>query len=143
MSYAAISFYDKTTGLFTGRTLRCSGHSVETLGASAQEGEGFVEGLHDHVSSKVDLQTGKVIDYQPPQPSADHEWDATAKRWKLTAAAEQREIRRQNALRQIAALEAAQARPHRELTLDPANIQARQRLEAIEKEIASLRAQLA
>jgi len=51
----------------------------------------------DHLSQRVDvaqLRGGEhataahLVDYQPPQPSADHEWNASTKRWQLSAAAQ-------------------------------------------------------
>jgi hypothetical protein len=36
------------------------------------------------------LTTGKVVDYQPPQPSDDHEWNHVIKRWQLNHAALER-----------------------------------------------------
>jgi rare lipoprotein A (peptidoglycan hydrolase) len=87
----------------------------------------------------MDVANGGVIDYQPPQPSPDHEWNADARRWDLSAAAAERIGRRAQAASRIEALERAQARPIRELAIDPSNAEARKRLEAIEGEIASLR----
>ncbi len=83
-----------------------------------------------------------VVDYQPPAPSADHEWDADIKRWQLSAAVQERQGRRQSALQSIAALEARQLRSMRELLRDPTDIAARARLDSIEEQIAALREQL-
>jgi hypothetical protein len=33
------------------------------------------------MSQQLDMSTGQLMDYQPPQPSADYVWDETAKRW--------------------------------------------------------------
>ena len=80
-----------------------------------------------------------LVDYQPPQPSADHEWNPESRRWTLSETVRQRNEARTAALARIAVLEAAQLRPMRELALNPQNAEARQRLEAIETEIAGLR----
>ena len=74
------SIYRIATGLFTGRTYSGDdGHL--TLGAD----EAWIDGLHDHLSRRVDLTTGQVVDYQPPAPpDTEHEtfaWDASIKRW--------------------------------------------------------------
>ena len=84
------------------------------------------------------LESQCVVDYRPPQPSSDHEWNASAKRYELAEAPQMRRA----ALAQIAALEASQARPVRELVRDPTNAEARKRLDAIEGQIAALRVQL-
>lgn len=83
-----------------------------------------------------------VVDYVPEQPSPEHEWNTTTRRWCLSEAAQKRAQERIDALAQIATLEAAQLRPMRELALNSQNAEARQRLEAIETEIAALRASL-
>ncbi|WP_428421978.1 tail fiber assembly protein [Methylibium sp.] len=46
------------------------------------------EGVYDHLSQRVDLITGAVVDWQPPAP-ADTEfetwaWDAKTRRWLST-----------------------------------------------------------
>lgn len=52
------------------------------------------------------------------------------------------QLKRDRVLAQIAALELRQARPLRELQIDPANFNAAHRLAEIEADIAKLRAQL-
>lgn len=101
-----------------------------------------IEGALDPFSQRVDVQTGQVMDWQPPQPSPDHEWDASKRRWRTSEQAEQRHQRAAAALLGIRDLEASQLRPMRELAIDPSNAEARKRLEAIEAEIASLRGDL-
>ena len=98
-------------------------------------------GRFDHLSHRVDIAADghPVIDWRPEQPSPDHEWDGAAKRWNLSAAAADRQQRHADALARIAALEAAQARPLRELALTPGDPTALGRLREIEAEIASLR----
>jgi hypothetical protein len=53
------SFYDATTGLFTGRRfstdVRESDHE-RSVAANTPEGQGVVEGHHDHLSRKVDVE---------------------------------------------------------------------------------------
>lgn len=79
------SFYDKETGLFDGSSYSCD-HD-EFVEANAR-GRGFLEGRFDRLSQRVDVETGDVVGYQPPPPSADHEWDETTKRWNLSAKAQ-------------------------------------------------------
>jgi hypothetical protein len=139
MTYRAISIYSKETGLFTGRTVSGTGYTDELLASHLADGEASIDGHHDHLSRRVDLATGEVVDYQPPQPSSDHEWHAGARRWQLTQTASERLAKRRAALAQIAALELSQARPLRELLRDPTNADARKRLDAIEEQIVALR----
>jgi hypothetical protein len=137
--YKTWSFYD-ATGLFVGRTF--TGPS-ENLEMNTPQGHAAMEGVHDHLSRRVDLETGETVDWQPPQPSADHVWNADTKRWQLHQAVQDKLVRRQAAVGRIAALEALQARPLRELARDPSSAEARKRLAAIEAEIAALRIDLA
>ncbi|HEY1723951.1 MAG TPA: hypothetical protein VGF89_00905 [Steroidobacteraceae bacterium] len=114
----AVSFYDKATGLFTGRRL-VSTHDG-ALEINTPEGCAAMDGEHDHLSSKVDLSdpsNPKVVDYQPPAPSNDHEWNADTKRWQLKTAAQALLDSRQRATWAIRSLEASQPRCLRELAL--------------------------
>jgi hypothetical protein len=138
------SLYDSTTGLFVGRSFGTdlredTGEHARAIAANTPAGHGTVEGVHDHLSRKVDLTTGAVVDYQPPQPSADHEWSASMKRWQLTAAAQAK----------AAAAEATRAR-HAELISQQhddvrravlGDAAAKARLQAIEVEITGLQRQ--
>ena len=99
------SVYRKSDGLFTGGRL----HVPEAdLARNLRDGEAHVDGTVDHLSQRVDLATGAVVDYQPPQPSIDHEWNAEVKRWQLTATASVKQQARVAADAQIAALIASQ-----------------------------------
>jgi hypothetical protein len=40
-----------------------------------------VLGHYDGLCQRVDVQTGEVVDYQPPRPSPNHDWDEQTKRW--------------------------------------------------------------
>jgi hypothetical protein len=162
---AVFSFYDKTTGIFSGRTFF---GPREYLAINTPSGHASIEGEHDHLSRRIDIErfhrdreaaleahrahrpevdpafefratAAHVIDWQPEQPSADHEWNTDTRRWQLSATASGRIARRQSALGRIRELERQQARPMRELAIDAGNAEARKRLEAIEAEIASLR----
>lgn len=124
-------------GLFTGASY--SGPE-SSLVSNTPIGHLAIEGAHDHTSSRYDTASGRVVDYQPPQPSADHEWDATALRWKLKPEIAERNGRRQYALAQIQALEQRQARPLREaLAGIPGSLE---RVQQIDADIAELRKQL-
>lgn len=77
-----ISIYSLETGLFTGHAV--SG-PVEFLPSQIPDGMGGKLGRYDHLSQKVDLETGEVVDYQPSAPESDGllewTWDAQSKRW--------------------------------------------------------------
>jgi hypothetical protein len=77
-----------------------------------------IEGAHDHRNKRVNVATGEVIDYQPPAPSDDHEWNAETKFWQVKTAVLDKQNKRSHALYQIAALEASQQRVIRELVLN-------------------------
>lgn len=76
------SFYDLSTGIFTGTTF--SGPK-NMLPLNTPEGCGACMGTHDHLSRRFDLETGEVVDWQPPKPD-DNEletfsWDNRTRRW--------------------------------------------------------------
>lgn len=77
------SLYDLATGALTG--MQVSDQRPDHIEQMAAAGIGLVAGEHDHMCRRVDLETGEVVDYQPPAP-ADTElqawtWDAGTKRW--------------------------------------------------------------
>lgn len=81
-----------------------------------------------------------IVDYQPPQPSTDHEWNKDVRRWQLTKAASIRQNEQASARAMIAKCETAALRPQRELALGIDG--AKDRLQAIDNEIAQWRAKL-
>jgi hypothetical protein len=82
-------FYHEATGLLSAYSLALNvpdGHD-ELVSRNCPSGHKAIEG-HLHPSRhRVDVGTGKVVDYQPPAPSVDHEWDEVTQRWQLNAAA--------------------------------------------------------
>jgi hypothetical protein len=139
------SYYDAVTGLFHRQRFEASSSWKDFASAAelnAPPGHKWIEGAYDHLAQRVDLETGKVVEYVPPQPDADHEWNAETKRWQKRADVVEREQRRVSALAQIADLERRQLRPQRELLLDPSSREADVRLHEIEAQIASLRGSL-
>lgn len=72
------SLYDLDTGLFTGVTIMSS---PDVLRLNVPDGCGCLLGAYDQLSQRVVIETGEVIDYQPPQPSPQHQWDVETKRW--------------------------------------------------------------
>lgn len=131
------SIYDSSTGLFTGRTISVP---LSALAANIAEGHSSIEGVHDHLSKRIDLVTGELVDYQPPAPSAEHEWNTETKRWQLSAAAADRTQRRATALARMGELDARSIRASREALLDP--IGGIERVKAINDEMELLRSQL-
>ena len=76
------SLCDAATGEFNGRTVTCS---TTQIAAQTPAGMLAVEGRHDHLARRLNLQTGMVEAYQPPAPADDDlrtwAWDAEAERW--------------------------------------------------------------
>ena len=135
------SFFDSRTGEILKRRFRGTQKAVirnTPAGATA------IAGQYDRLSQRVDVATGEVIDYQPPAPSADHEWRESVNdgrpRWVKTAEVVQRERADRIARARIAELEAAQPRAIREHALGDESATAR--LQAIDQEIAALRGDL-
>jgi hypothetical protein len=109
-----VHIYDLTSGLFTGQAhhtnLRDPAAVTRFIEASTPPGHGAYIGKYvDYLSKRVDLQTGLLVEYQPPQPSRKHFWNHEAKRWQVKNR-EQREI----AMTRIAQLEASTHRAVRE-----------------------------
>ena len=130
------SLCNKATGLFTGKRWSIP-DSRELNLELVPEGFEAVPGIHDHLSRRRDSETGEVVDWQPPRPSDDHDWDTTERRWKVRQSILERAQRRANAVERIAELERRQHRRVRELLAasDPT-------LRQLDEEIATLRAEI-
>jgi hypothetical protein len=152
------SFYHKDTGAIHPKLF--STDDATQLRANTPADHLPIEGHHDPLSKRVDVTVPpelvddinrygctvgkrtvhKIIDYQPPAPSADHEWNPDTKRWQLSASVQAEQQGRALVLQQIAALESKGIRAMRELALDQPG--AKERVAAIDSQIAALRASL-
>jgi len=144
------SIYRLSDGMFTGQQFGSSipGHHV----LNVPSGCGVMEGRHDHLCKRVEvtgdawgdgidgLSQRRVVDWRPPQPSSDHEWNQISQRWQLTSDASERAERRARALMRIAEVESRQPRAMREHALGYDG--AAQRLRDLDAEIVSLRLEL-
>lgn len=130
-------FYDPETGLFADRTFIGRESAAER---NTPAGLVAVEGRYDHLSQRVDLETGAVVDWQPPAPSEDHEWHADSRRWRKRADVVEREANAKATQSRIAELERMQLRALREAVLG--DEMAKARLQAIDDEITALRPEL-
>lgn len=132
------SFHHKDTGLLHGKRVVTDFVAVAEINTPADHV--VIEGEYDHLSQKVDTATGAVVDYQPPQPTADHEWNADEKRWNLTQDALTRRHLHAMAVDGILTLENKQLRAMREYMLGDTT--AVRRLKDIDDQIAALRKDL-
>jgi hypothetical protein len=76
------SFYDAETGAIAPGVITCT---AAQLAANTPAGHIAIPGAFDHLSQRVDLATGQVVDYQPPAPADDElrtwAWNAETRRW--------------------------------------------------------------
>ncbi len=141
-----VHFYDAVTGIFNGVSFSFSG-PTRILHANTPKGCGAYEGEVDHLSQRFDLESGRLIDYVPPRPDADYDWNENTKRWARRAEAVNREQQLAAAMGRIAELEYRQLRAMRENALKPNEKDrdgktAKDRIQAIDDEIAALRVQI-
>lgn len=117
---------------------------AKLLERNTPSGCAAIEGEVDALSQRVDPQTLEVVDYQPPQPSIDHEWRLNVlngrPRWVKRDDVVTYERDQALARETIAAIETGQIRTIREALLGDAT--AIDRLIAQEPEIAAARAVL-
>src|SRR5579863_1897158 len=108
-----VHFFDATTGLFTGVSMHTNLTTPKAVKAFIAEntpaGHGAYVGYVDALSQRMDVSTGQIVDYQPPQPSPRHEWNPVTRRWQKQLA-----LKRSAALARIAELEKGQHRTVRE-----------------------------
>jgi len=134
-----VTFYHKESGLLNGRSLVASDNRLVALNTP----DGYIAIDHpegstlDHLSQKVDIETGNIVDYQPLAPSEDHEWDARARRYRLKPDVKAIRDRQEAAVIRISMLERESITALREAVLDKDG--AMERLKAIDDEITSLK----
>jgi hypothetical protein len=134
-----VSFYHKVSGLFHARHLMSS--DAKSIALNTPDEHIAIDGDHfDRLSQRIDVKTGKVIDLLPTQPSDDHEWNATDRRWQMKPEVVAKEETRRHAILRITQLEMSGVRSLRELALGEAK--AADRLKALDTEIAELRKSL-
>lgn len=125
------SFYDPNTGAFVDGSIGCSQRNIAL---NTPPGLVAIEGRFDHLSQRID--NGKVVDYQPPQPSPDHEWRERVvngrPRWVKKADVLAREAKDRVAREALRELDARSLRLLRERSTDP-------QIAAIEAEAAEIR----
>ena len=80
------SYYDLATGIFNGQSKT---GPVAWLEIHKPGGVGVWPAPVDHLSQRLDLATGLIVDYQPPAPTGDEftqwTWDTTSRRWQASA----------------------------------------------------------
>jgi hypothetical protein len=131
-----VSFYHRETGIFNGRHLMVSDPAMIPLNTPPDHIA--IDGDHyDHLTQRVDVATGKVVDHIPPQPSDDHEWNAISRKWQIKPEITARQQARKLALARITELELKALRALREHALGKPGAQ--ERLGAIDTEISQLR----
>jgi hypothetical protein len=81
------SFFNKETGEVHPVQFHSRGHDVKAIELNTPEGHEVIEGVIDPLSYRVDPKTRELVDWKPEQPSEDHEWDGSARRWTLKAEA--------------------------------------------------------
>jgi hypothetical protein len=133
-----LRFYDPATGVFA-LIVSAVGEDVVV---EPPPGLAAVEGEFDPATHRVDLSTGEVVPYQPPAPSADHEWDATACRWRLTPAAAEAARERAEARARLDAIDRESIRALRAVAAGTDTKADRDRLAALEAEAVPLRSKV-
>lgn len=141
--------FKKSDGLFTGAV--DSAESFAGIAGNEDDNIGLIEGVRDWQSERVDLETGQIIDYQPPAPDDDHEWlhddeqGNRIRRWVLKPEAAERNARQAAAQTRIAELAQKTERAVREHILgivptDDDRAAGALTLQEIQDEIAAQRA---
>jgi hypothetical protein len=137
----AVSFYHKETGQLAGNHMIVSDNEMLVLNTPPDHIA--IDGHHDHLSKRVNIETKEIVDYQPPQPSDAHEWNDSTKRWQLNSISQEKLDKRNSALQAIAILEMRQPRMLREIALQsPGWMTAKADLIEIENMIIELRKDL-
>ena len=132
------SFYHPQSGEFLNSRYRSN--IDDHLKINTPDGYVAIEGEFDHLSQRVDVANGTVIDWQPPRPTDEHEWNGETKRWQLNSSTLATQRAKEQARSRIQQLDSKSTRALRELALGING--AHERLRAIEDELQALRHQV-
>jgi hypothetical protein len=115
-----IHIYNDLTGAFTGVAFCTTPTGAKRMEAFVNShiapGHTAYKGVvADPMSQRVDIVSGRLIDYQPRQSSLSP--GCYSKRWEISPALQTVQSLREDAVAQIEALERKQLRPLRELAL--------------------------
>jgi hypothetical protein len=140
MAHYEFHYFHADTGIFHGNIVStdCDEGADGFAQANAPAGHKPIAGHFDHLSQRIDIATGEAVDFQPPRPSPDHQWDADARRWRLSAHAQESHRAREAATARIAQLHSAQHDLVRKLHLAP-DEETRAQLRAIDAQIEQAR----
>ena len=82
------SIYSLSDGLFTGAMVSIEPFDAARLAEHLPKGFSAMEGSWPHLKFKVDLETGNVQQFKPPQPPTNEfviwQWDEAAWSWVAT-----------------------------------------------------------
>lgn len=134
---ATWSFYDRATGKILPH--RITAPTVDDALANAPGPDCIViEGAFDHLSQRFDIEARCVVDFMPPspEPSADHRWNADARRWEQLPELAEKAAARQQAIVEIERLERKQLRALREVRQNPDDAEAQRWLADYDAAIA-------
>jgi hypothetical protein len=115
-----VYLYDKKTGLFSGRSFEYSGPDFDdAVTANTPQGDAWIEGDFDPATKRVDLGTGRIMEYQPPQPDEDYELSTDTGRWVKRADVARWERDRMNAFSRLELLDRKRSRALADHALRP------------------------
>lgn len=134
-------FYHKDTGVFHNTVVVTDDESQ--IAVNTPPGHIAIECDCDTLSYKIDVVSREVVDYKPPQPSADHEWNCTTKRWQISEAEKGRRADIRQAQERLDRIESTQHRLMRKLILDSGDSASREQLSALDTEATRLEALIA
>lgn len=129
------SFFHKETGVLHPK--KFSTDDPTQLANNVPPDHSAIDGHHDHLSKRFDLDAKQLVDWIPNAPSKDHVWNPETLRWQLSAAVLEKMAASTKARNRIAELEASQHRLVREHTIGKPG--ALEKLQAIDDEIFALR----
>jgi len=132
-------FYEASSGQFMDRAFSGPAHGLR---ANTPAGHVAWFGDVDFLSQKMDVETGKLVDYQPPRPSEKHYWHTARKRWLLDPIIEANRAREVEILQAIKGIDERVIRPMLELQLNPDDADAQKIRTKLMEEKSKLRAEL-
>lgn len=133
-------FYKLDDGVFDGRTFSSSDH--EALKLNTPQGYGSRSDVSDWQSQRVDVATGKLVDWQPPRPDADHFWDPKTRRWLINPIVSERRLRESQLLTEIKSIDERLIRPMLEIQANPEDVDSIQIRDTLRSQKDKLRAEL-
>jgi hypothetical protein len=114
-----VNFYDESTGQFSRHICVSASALDRTIVANTPAGHKPYIGQVDMESQRMDVATGRVVDFRPESPGDDYEWHTVMRRWVKSQAVLQWEADMRQAVASLREIDAKRSRALADHAINP------------------------